>query len=161
MKRTLITMGVFTAVLCTLAFTPTGQGPISKIKQMVSSADKPVEQSVTTKKAAKEAFKIPTKINEASLELASQMVPNNAKPMKAPANDALAANEKLVVEDIWNMEGATITSLSGATFDQATNTIEFAGQEKGANYIITGADSEGSYGWEGAPFKKYTFSGKL
>lgn len=161
MKRTLITMGVFTAVLCTLAFTPTGQGPISKIKQMVSSADKPVEQSVTTKKAAKEAFKIPTKINEASLELASQMVPNNAKPMKAPANDALAANEKLVVEDIWNMEGATITSLSGATFDQATNTIEFAGQENGANYIITGADSEGSYGWEGAPFKKYTFSGKL
>lgn len=161
MKRTLITMGVFTAVLCTLAFTSTGQGPISKIKQMVSSADKPVEQSVTTKKAAKEAFKIPTKINEASLELASQMVPNNAKPMKAPANDALAANEKLVVEDIWNMEGATITSLSGATFDQATNTIEFAGQEKGANYIITGADSEGSYGWEGAPFKKYTFSGKL
>lgn len=161
MKRTLITMGVFTAVLCTLAFTPTGQGPISKIKQMVSSADKPVEQSVTTKKAKKEAFKIPTTINEASLELASQMVPNNAKPMKAPANDALAANEKLVVEDIWNMEGATITSLSGATFEQATNTIEFAGQENGANYIITGADSEGSYGWEGAPFKKYTFSGKL
>ena len=154
-------MGVFTAVLCTLAFTPTGQGPINKIKQMVSSADKPVEQSVTTKKAKKEAFKIPTKINEASLELASQMVPNNAKPMKAPANDALAANEKLVVEDIWNMEGATITSLSGATFEQATNTIEFAGQENGANYIITGADSEGSYGWEGAPFKKYTFSGKL
>lgn len=98
MKRTLITMGVFTAVLCTLAFTPTGQGPISKIKQMVSSADKPVEQSVTTKKAAKEAFKIPTTINEASLKLASQLVPNSVKPMKAPADDALAANEKPLIQ---------------------------------------------------------------
>lgn len=161
MKRTLITMGVFTAVLCTLAFTPTGQGPISKIKQMVSSADKPVEQSVTTKKAAKEAFKIPTTINEASLKLASQLAPNSVKPMKAPADDALAANEKLVVEDIWNMEGATITPSNGVTFNQASNTIEFAGQENGANYIISGGNSDGYYVWEGAPFKKYTFSGKL
>ena len=154
-------MGVFTAVLCTLAFTPTGQGPISKIKQMVSSADKPVEQSVTTKKAAKEAFKIPTTINEASLKLASQMVPNSVKPMKAPADDALAANEKLVVEDIWNMEGATISTSNGATYDQATNTMEFAGQENIANYIIYGGDSDGNVAWQGESFKKYTFSGKV
>lgn len=161
MKRTLITMGVFTAVLCTLAFTPTGQGPISKIKQMVSSADKPVEQSVTTKKAAKEAFKIPTTINEASLKLASQLVPNSVKPMKAPADDALAANEKLVVEDLWNMEGITLTTSNGATFDQATNTIAFAGQEEIANYIIYGGGSDGNVAWQGESFKKYTFSGKV
>ena len=161
MKRTLITMGVFTAVLCTLAFTPTGQGPISKIKQMVSTADKPVEQSVTTKKAAKEAFKIPTTINEASLKLASQLVPNSVKPMKAPADDALAANEKLVVEDLWNMEGITIAASNGATFDQASNTIGFAGQENIANYIIYGGDSDGNVAWQGESFKKYTFSGKV
>ena len=161
MKRTLITMGVFTAVLCTLAFTPTGQGPISKIKQMVSSADKPVEQSVTTKKAAKEAFKIPTTINEASLKLASQLVPNSVKPMKAPADDALAANEKLVVDDIWNMEGITIVPVNNATFDQTTNTIEFVGHEELTNYLIYGGGSDGNVAWQGEPFKKYTFSGKV
>ena len=128
---------------------------------MVSSADKPVEQSVTTKKAAKEAFKIPTTINEASLELASQLVPNSVKPMKAPADDALAANEKLVVDDIWNMEGITLTTSNGATFDQATNTIGFVGQEEIANYIIYGGDSDGNVAWQGEPFKKYTFSGKV
>ena len=40
MKRTLIAMGVFTALLCTLAFAATGQGPISQIKRVFSSADK-------------------------------------------------------------------------------------------------------------------------
>ena len=68
MKRTLITLGVFAAVLCTLAFAATGQGPISQLKQMLGSASQKQSKSITE-----------LKIDEASLALARNRVPDSGK----------------------------------------------------------------------------------
>lgn len=68
MKRTLITLGVFAAVLCTLAFAATGQGPISQLKQMLSSASQKQGKSLND-----------MKIDEASLALHATECPTAAR----------------------------------------------------------------------------------
>ncbi len=82
MKRTLTTLGVFTALLCTLAFAATGQSPITQIKQLLSSASRTQDKSLT--------------INKESLSLLKLQMPGKMK--KAQANGQQSYVDLLAME---------------------------------------------------------------
>lgn len=58
MKRTLTTLGVSTALLCTLAFAASGQSPITQIKQLLGSASQTQNKSLTIKKESLSLLKL-------------------------------------------------------------------------------------------------------
>lgn len=97
MKRTLIAMGVFTALLCTLAFAATGQGPISQIKRVFSSADKQASKLSTTK----------LKINEESLALAMHTVHDKGTAVKAAAPSRINPSNQVKTFNLWRWREET------------------------------------------------------
>lgn len=116
MKRTLITLGVFAAVLCTLAFAATGQGPISQLKQMLSSASPKQGKSLND-----------MKIDEASLALARNRVPDSGKTARMKK---LKSSQQTQVVDLWKFDDGTSLAHNGyVTVDLASNVMEITGSD--------------------------------
>ena len=150
MKRTLIAMGVFTALLCTLAFAATGQGPISQIKRVFSSADKQASKLSTTK----------LKINEESLAIAMHTVHDKGTAGKAAAPSRINPSNQLKSINLWRMEGGNMQTYNGASYDASSNTINIAGDGNSFNSFLT-LTTESGYLWVSQYNKDYTFTGKL
>lgn len=150
MKRTLIAMGVFTALLCTLAFAATGQGPISQIKRVFSSADKQASKLSTTK----------LKINEESLALAMHTVHGKGTAGKAAAPSRINPSNQVKTFNLWRMEGGIMQTYNGADYDASSNTISLKGDGNSFNSFLT-LTTESEYLWVSQYNKEYTFTGKL
>ena len=147
MKRTLITLGVFAAVLCTLAFAATGQGPISQLKQMLSSASQKQSKSITE-----------LKIDEASLALAKFKVPDKGK---AAGMKKLKSSLQTEVVDLWNIEGGNIMLYNGINYDDGSKALILDQNALSYNGYISMGDAEGNIIWNVETGKLYTFSGRL
>lgn len=147
MKRTLITLGVFAAVLCTLAFAATGQGPISQLKQMLGSASQKQSKSITE-----------LKIDEASLALARNRVPDSGKTARMKK---LKSSQQTQVVDLWKFDDGTSLAHNGyVTVDLASNVIEITGSDLSFNALLT-KQKDGVDSWVASYKNMYNFSGML
>lgn len=147
MKRTLITLGVFAAVLCTLAFAATGQGPISQLKQMLSSASQKQGKSLND-----------MKIDEASLALAKYKVPDKGK---AAGMKKLKGSQQTQVVDLWKFDDGTSLAHNGyVDVDLASNVIEITGSDLSFNALLT-KQKDGVDSWVASYKNMYNFSGRL
>lgn len=147
MKRTLITLGVFAAVLCTLAFAATGQGPISQLKQMLGSASQKQSKSITE-----------LKIDEASLALARNRVPDSGKTARMKK---LKSSQQTQVVDLWKFDDGTSLAHNGyVTVDLASNVIEIMGSDLSFNALLT-KQKDGVDSWVASYKNMYNFSGRL
>lgn len=147
MKRTLITLGVFAAVLCTLAFAATGQGPISQLKQMLSSASQKQSKSITE-----------LKIDEASLALARNRVPDSGKTARMKK---LKSSQQTQVVDLWKFDDGTSLAHNGyVDVDLASNVIEITGSDLSFNALLT-KQKDGVDSWVASYLNMYNFSGRL
>ena len=147
MKRTLITLGVFAAVLCTLAFAATGQGPISQLKQMLGSASQKQSKSLND-----------MKIDEASLALAKFKVPDKGK---AAGMKKLKSSQQTQVVDLWKFDdGTSLAHNSYVTVDLASNVIEITGSDLSFNALLT-KQKDGVDSWVASYKNMYNFSGRL
>lgn len=147
MKRTLITLGVFAAVLCTLAFAATGQGPISQLKQMLGSASQKQSKSITE-----------LKIDEASLALAKFKVPDKGK---AAGMKKLKSSQQTQVVDLWKFDDGTSLAHNGyVTVDLASNVMEITGSDLSFNVLLT-KQKDGVDSWVASYKNRYSFSGRL
>lgn len=147
MKRTLITLGVFAAVLCTLAFAATGQGPISQLKQMLSSASQKQSKSITE-----------LKIDEASLALARNRVPDSGKTAHMKK---LKSSQQTQTVDLWKFDDGTSLAFSGSlNIDLASNVIEITGSDLKFNALLT-KQKDGVDSWVASYKNIYSFSGRL
>lgn len=140
MKRTLTTLGVSTALLCTLAFAASGQSPITQIKQLLGSASQTQNKSLTIKKE--------------SLSLLKLQMPGKMK--KAQAND------KQSYVDLLNMEGDIIASDENINFDTNINNITISSGDNLDYYSFFGKwDNNSQSVWISQTDEVYTFTGKL
>lgn len=147
MKRTLITLGVFAAVLCTLAFAATGQGPISQLKQMLSSASQKQGKSLND-----------MKIDEASLALAKYKVPDKGK---TAGMKKLKSSQQTQVVDLWKFDDGTSLAHNGyVTVDLASNVMEITGSDLSFNVLLT-KQKDGVDSWVASYKDMYSFSGRL
>lgn len=147
MKRTLITLGVFAAVLCTLAFAATGQGPISQLKQMLGSASQKQSKSLND-----------MKIDEASLALAKFKVPDKGK---AAGMKKLKSSQQTQTVDLWKFDDGTSLAFSGSlNIDLASNVIEITGSDLKFNALLT-KQKDGVDSWVASYKNMYNFSGRL
>lgn len=147
MKRTLITLGVFAAVLCTLAFAATGQGPISQLKQMLGSASQKQSKSITE-----------LKIDEASLALARNRVPDSGKTARMKK---LKSSLQTQTVDLWKFDDGTSLAFSGSlNIDLASNVIEITGSDLKFNALLT-KQKDGVDSWVASYKNIYSFSGRL
>lgn len=147
MKRTLITLGVFAAVLCTLAFAATGQGPISQLKQMLSSASQKQGKSLND-----------MKIDEASLALARNRVPDSGKTARMKK---LKSSQQTQVVDLWKFDDGTSLAHNGyVTVDLASNVMEITGSDLSFNVLLT-KQKDGVDSWVASYKDMYSFSGRL
>lgn len=147
MKRTLITLGVFAAVLCTLAFAATGQGPISQLKQMLSSASQKQGKSLND-----------MKIDEASLALARNRVPDSGKTARMKK---LKSSLQTQVVDLWKFDDGTSLAHNGyVTVDLASNVMEITGSDLSFNVLLT-KQKDGVDSWVASYKDMYSFSGRL
>ena len=147
MKRTLITLGVFAAVLCTLAFAATGQGPISQLKQMLSSASQKQGKSLND-----------MKIDEASLALARNRVPDSGKTARMKK---LKSSQQTQVVDLWKFDDGTSLAHNGyVTVDLASNVMEITGSDLCFNVLLT-KQKDGVDSWVASYKNMYSFSGRL
>lgn len=147
MKRTLITLGVFAAVLCTLAFAATGQGPISQLKQMLGSASQKQSKSLND-----------MKIDEASLALAKFKVPDKGK---AAGMKKLKSSQQTQTVDLWKFDDGTSLAFSGSlNIDLASNVIEITGSDLKFNALLT-KQKDGVDSWVASYKNIYSFSGRL
>lgn len=147
MKRTLITLGVFAAVLCTLAFAATGQGPISQLKQMLSSASQKQGKSLND-----------MKIDEASLALARNRVPDSGKTARMKK---LKSSQQTQVVDLWKFDDGTSLAHNGyVDVDLASNVIEITGSDLSFNALLT-KQKDGVDSWVASYLNMYNFSGRL
>lgn len=147
MKRTLITLGVFAAVLCTLAFAATGQGPISQLKQMLSSASQKQGKSLND-----------MKIDEASLALARNRLPDSGKTARMKK---LKSSQQTQVVDLWKFDDGTSLAFSGSlNIDLASNVIEITGSDLKFNALLT-KQKDGVDSWVASYKNIYSFSGRL
>lgn len=147
MKRTLITLGVFAAVLCTLAFAATGQGPISQLKQMLGSASQKQSKSLND-----------MKIDEASLALAKFKVPDKGK---AAGMKKLKSSQQTQVVDLWNIEGGNIMLFNGIKYDDGSKALILDQNDLSYNGFISMGDADYNIIWNVEIGKLYTFSGRL
>lgn len=147
MKRTLITLGVFAAILCTLAFAATGQGPISQLKQMLGSASQKQSKSLND-----------MKIDEASLALAKFKVPDKGK---AAGMKKLKSSQQTQTVDLWKFDDGTSLAFSGSlNIDLASNVIEITGSDLKFNALLT-KQKDGVDSWVASYKNIYSFSGRL
>lgn len=147
MKRTLITLGVFAAVLCTLAFAATGQGPISQLKQMLGSASQKQSKSITE-----------LKIDEASLALARNRVPDSGKTARMKK---LKSSLQTQVVDLWKFDDGTSLAHNGyVDVDLASNVIDITGSDLSFNALLT-KQKDGVDSWVASYKNMYCFSGRL
>lgn len=147
MKRTLITLGVFAAVLCTLAFAATGQGPISQLKQMLGSASQKQSKSITE-----------LKIDEASLALARNRVPDSGKTARMKK---LKSSLQTQVVDLWKFDDGTSLAHNGyVDVDLASNVIDITGSDLSFNALLT-KQKDGVDSWVASYKNMYNFSGRL
>lgn len=147
MKRTLITLGVFAAVLCTLAFAATGQGPISQLKQMLSSASQKQGKSLND-----------MKIDEASLALARNRLPDSGKTARMKK---LKSSQQTQVVDLWKFDDGTSLAHNGyVTVDLASNVMEITGSDLSFNVLLT-KQKDGVDSWVASYKDMYSFSGRL
>ena len=142
MKRTLTTLGVCTAVLCSLALAATGQGPIAKLTRMFGSDEKQQNKLVTQE----------LKINEASLALFKNKVPGSDKAGMKKQKGSLQTKTM----DMWNMEGGTIIP-TNATYDGSTNTLTASDVSKTSYNVFVTMTNGNYYAWY-ANGREYTFS---
>lgn len=146
MKRTLITLGVFAAVLCTLAFAATGQGPISQLKQILGSASQKQSKSITE-----------LKIDEASLALARNRVPDSGKTARMKK---LKSSLQKQTVDLWTFDDGASLAFSNVTVDIASNVIEITGTELSFNALLS-KQKDGVDAWVASYKNIYNFSGRL
>ena len=147
MKRTLITLGVFAAILCTLAFAATGQGPISQLKQMLGSASQKQSKSITE-----------LKIDEASLALARNRVPDSGKTARMKK---LKSSLQTQVVDLWKFDDGTSLAHNGyVDVDLASNVIDITGSDLSFNALLT-KQKDGVDSWVASYKNMYNFSGRL
>lgn len=147
MKRTLITLGVFAAILCTLAFAAIGQGPISQLKQMLGSASQKQSKSLND-----------MKIDEASLALAKFKVPDKGK---AAGMKKLKSSQQTQTVDLWKFDDGTSLAFSGSlNIDLASNVIEITGSDLKFNALLT-KQKDGVDSWVASYKNIYSFSGRL
>ena len=142
MKRTLTTLGVCTAVLCSLALAATGQGPIAKLTRMFGSDEKQQNKLVTQE----------LKINEASLALFKNKVPGSDKAGMKKQKGSLQTKTM----DMWNLEGGTIIP-TNATYDESTNTLTASDVSKTSYNVFVTMANGNYYAWY-ASGREYTFS---
>lgn len=142
MKRTLTTLGVCTAVLCSLALAATGQGPIAKLTRMFGSDEKQQNKLVTQE----------LKINEASLALFKNKVPGSDKTGMKKQKGSLQTKTM----DMWNQEGGTIFP-TNATYDGSTNTLTASDVSKTSYNVFVTMTNGNYYAWY-ATGREYTFS---
>lgn len=138
MKRTLTTLGVFTALLCTLAFAATGQSPITQIKQLLSSASRTQDKSLT--------------INKESLSLLKLQMPGKMK--KAQAN----GNQSYV--DLLTMEGQLAYTSNSIKYESNTNSWIMSFNESNLAYLGLW-DNNSNPVWISQNDNVYSFTGKV
>lgn len=138
MKRTLTTLGVFTALLCTLAFAATGQSPITQIKQLLSSASRTQDKSLT--------------INKESLSLLKLQMPSKMKKAQA--------NGKQSYVDLLTMEGQLGCSSKSIKYESNTNSWIMSFNESNLAYWGL-LDNDGNSVWISKNDNVYSFTGKV
>ena len=138
MKRTLTTLGVFTALLCTLAFAATGQSPITQIKQLLSSASRTQDKSLT--------------INKESLSLLKLQMPSKMKKAQA--------NGKQSYVDLLTMEGQLAYTSKSINYDSNTNSWIMSFNESNLAYWGL-LDNDGNSVWISKNDNVYSFTGKV
>lgn len=140
MKRTLTTLGVSTALLCTLAFAATGQSPITQIKQMLGSASRTQNKSLTIKKE--------------SLALLKMQMPSKMKKAQT--------NGQQTYVDLLNMEGNWVGSDKNFNYDANTNSMTVTSSDSLDYISFFGKwDNNNQSIWISQKDEMYTFRGKL
>lgn len=138
MKRTLTTLGVSTALLCTLAFAATGQSPITQIKQVLSSASRTQDKSLT--------------INKESLSLLKLQMPGKMKKAQA--------NGKQSYVDLLAMEGLLRYTSNSINYESNTNSWIMSFNEKNLAYWGL-LDNNSNPVWISKNDNVYSFTGKV
>lgn len=138
MKRTLTTLGVSTALLCTLAFATTGQSPITQIKQVLSSASRTQDKSLT--------------INKESLSLLKLQMPGKMKKAQA--------NGKQSYVDLLTMEGQLGCTSNSIKYESNTNSWIMSFNESNLAYWGL-LDNDGNSVWISKNDNVYSFTGKV
>lgn len=136
MKRTLTTLGVFTALLCTLAFAATGQSPITQIKQLLSSASRTQDKS----------------FNKESLSLLKLQMPGKMKKAQA--------NGKQSYVDLLTMEGQLAYTSKSIKYESNTNSWIMSFNETNLAYWGL-LDNDGNSVWISKNDNVYSFTGKV
>lgn len=139
MKRTLTTLGVFTALLCTLAFAATGQSPITQIKQLLSSASRTQDKSLT--------------INKESLSLLKLQMPSKMKKAQA--------NGKQSYVDLLTMEGLLRYTSNSIKYESNTNSWIMSFNENNLAYFGLFDNSNSNSVWISQNDNVYSFTGKV
>lgn len=138
MKRTLTTLGVSTALLCTLAFATTGQSPITQIKQVLSSASRTQDKSLT--------------INKESLSLLKLQMPGKMKKAQA--------NGKQSYVDLLTMEGQLGCTSNSIKYESNTNSWIMSFNENNLAYWGL-LDNNKKPVWISKNDNVYSFTGKV
>lgn len=138
MKRTLTTLGVSTALLCTLAFAATGQSPITQIKQVLSSASRTQDKSLT--------------INKESLSLLKMQMPSKMKKAQA--------NGKQSYVDLLAMEGQLGCTSNSIKYESNTNSWIMSFNENNLAYWGL-LDNNNNPVWISKNDNVYSFTGKV
>lgn len=131
-------MGVFTALLCTLAFAATGQSPITQIKQLLSSVSRTQDKSLT--------------INKESLSLLKLQMPSKMKKAQA--------NGKQSYVDLLTMEGQLAYTSKSINYDSNTNSWIMSFNESNLAYWGL-LDNDGNSVWISKKDNVYSFTGKV
>lgn len=163
MKKTLLTFGVMSAVVCgTLAYSAMEPGILSKTG---ASGDDTKESNEKVGQEQKNSKVLPGNLtlNAASFELAKSKIQSDetGKPNRLPE-----AGENEVVVDLWGTAEHILSAINveGYTIDQTVNTIQFPATTDQSNWIFTGAtEANGGYqyAWYADGSQRYFFTGHI
>lgn len=163
MKKTLLTLSVFLAVICyTLAYAATGQGSLALFDNSSVSATE--TKSTTVDNERNTLVRTPMhgmQINLESLHRATSRVAILEAKMPRKVASSRQNNVEEVVVDLWNTAFQIYMLNDGATFDSETNTISFPGSVASSNQIFMAVSEEGNYGWNAIGGQTYNFTGTL
>lgn len=162
MKKTLLTFGVLSAVVCgTLAYAVTGHGQLALFENSNAPAQEP--KSLTSENVKTSVANHPRhgmQINRESMLQATSCVAAMGSEKAPKAASSRQDNVQEVFVDLWS-NAKQLYAVNGGTFDAATNTLTFPGSSENSNQIFTEINESGEYGWFAAGGHTYQFSGTL
>lgn len=163
MKKTLLTLSVFLAVICcTLAYAATRQGSLALFDN--SSVSTSETKSTTVENERNTSGHTPMhgmQINQEALHRATSRVSTPEAKMTRKAASSRQSNVEEVIVDLWNTATQIYPINDGGSFDASTNTLSFYGSSESTNQIFTNLNENGNYGWYAIGGQTYQFTGTL